>query len=130
MSWLGLLSLVCLVWGEEPADIGFGMGDDHHNFKVQPGKGFKVKIADYKSTGYAWFLEKLSPGVNMVSNRTGGGDDEPPFILCEMSTSDGFRRGNVTWVHVHPWQLDDPTADREYAVLELRASEGEDTLLI
>eukprot|EP00931_Biecheleriopsis_adriatica_P059668 TRINITY_DN35743_c0_g1_i1.p1 TRINITY_DN35743_c0_g1~~TRINITY_DN35743_c0_g1_i1.p1 ORF type:complete len:157 (+),score=37.08 TRINITY_DN35743_c0_g1_i1:60-473(+) len=115
----------------EPADVGFQMGEEEHSFNVKPGEKFKVKIADFRSTGYAWYLDRLASGTAMLKNSTGGGDDEPPFILCEMSTSKDFAGGNISWVHVKPWELDDPNADRGYAVLRLKVKHlSQDAVLV
>eukprot|EP00932_Pfiesteria_piscicida_P012945 SRR837773.24402.p3 GENE.SRR837773.24402~~SRR837773.24402.p3 ORF type:complete len:142 (-),score=48.83 SRR837773.24402:62-445(-) len=100
---LAAAAVAALGAGPVPADVTFAMGDGAHDVTVKPGGAFKVKLVDFRSTGFVWRSESLAPGLTMLQNTTGGGDDEPPFILCDMSASADFKGGDAVWMHVKPW---------------------------
>jgi predicted secreted protein len=104
------------------ADVGFESGGSEQvkDLRVAHGQTFTVKIKDLTSTGYHWYLEDLPEHIEMLRNSTGGGNDEPPFILCEMSVDAEFAgSATVTWLHVKPWEIRDPKAFRGHAKLRL-----------
>eukprot|EP00421_Protoceratium_reticulatum_P062873 CAMPEP_0168425296 /NCGR_PEP_ID=MMETSP0228-20121227/35253_1 /TAXON_ID=133427 /ORGANISM="Protoceratium reticulatum, Strain CCCM 535 (=CCMP 1889)" /LENGTH=136 /DNA_ID=CAMNT_0008439289 /DNA_START=25 /DNA_END=435 /DNA_ORIENTATION=- len=109
-------ALASVAWAVVPADVTFAMSENEKKESVHPGSHFTVKLADFRSTGFVWRLESLPAGISMVSNKTGGGSDEPPFILCNMKASTTFARGDAKWLHYKPW---DP-AENSTAVLHLK----------
>mmetsp|Transcript_52313 Transcript_52313/g.117805 ORF Transcript_52313/g.117805 Transcript_52313/m.117805 type:complete len:136 (+) Transcript_52313:94-501(+) len=114
-----------------PANVSFTMdGPSVQSLKVHAGDQFSVKLADFMSTGYSWFFEAQPTGATMLSNTTGGGDDEPPFILCKFATTKSLAGGDLSWVHVHPWERKDPKADKGHAVVHLEVQKGADNVLV
>eukprot|EP00929_Paragymnodinium_shiwhaense_P047733 TRINITY_DN24202_c0_g1_i1.p2 TRINITY_DN24202_c0_g1~~TRINITY_DN24202_c0_g1_i1.p2 ORF type:complete len:142 (+),score=42.44 TRINITY_DN24202_c0_g1_i1:97-522(+) len=131
-SCLLLASWAAAYAAADPAspDVSFTLNEDEQKFEVKPGGNggnFTVKIKDMRSTGYQWFLDVISADITMLSNHTGGGQTEPPFILCTLQVSDSFKSGDVSWVHVKPWQMHDQNADRGHAILHVSTAGSAET---
>mmetsp|Transcript_5303 Transcript_5303/g.10548 ORF Transcript_5303/g.10548 Transcript_5303/m.10548 type:complete len:132 (+) Transcript_5303:69-464(+) len=131
MAWKYLAPLlVAMAWAQVPADVGFGLGDTEKTVEVQPGGNFTVKINDMRSTGYMWSLKSLPAGISMNSNSTGGGTDEPPFIMCKLTAAKDFKKGDVIWEHAKPWEMDNPKALKFYATLHVTEASNLDAVLV
>uniref|UniRef100_A0A7S1WJR5 Proteinase inhibitor I42 chagasin domain-containing protein n=1 Tax=Alexandrium catenella TaxID=2925 RepID=A0A7S1WJR5_ALECA len=114
-----------------PANVTFDMDAHEASLKVKAGDNFTVKIEDMISTGYNWYSTPMPNGILMTSNRSGGGDDEPPFVMCNLTVLESFTGGvNVTWLHARPWELGNPKAEFGYAKLSLTKAAAYDMPLL
>ena len=87
---------------------------------VESGQDFIVQLSDFTSTGYRWFFDEISDEsvVKYNGNKTGGGVTSPPYMNVSFTASNPGS-AECSMVHVKPWMMRDPTADRGYARLKL-----------
>merc|ERR1712039_492632 len=94
---------------------------------VTPGERFRVQIPDLTSTGYSWFFNGTKPAdLAMIEGKNGedqmvhgGGLTGPPYVNATFNAGTKAGKGEISFVHVKPWERKNPDADTGSAVLTL-----------
>eukprot|EP00746_Dinoflagellata_sp_MGD_P019694 gnl/MRDRNA2_/MRDRNA2_145796_c0_seq1.p1 gnl/MRDRNA2_/MRDRNA2_145796_c0~~gnl/MRDRNA2_/MRDRNA2_145796_c0_seq1.p1 ORF type:complete len:130 (+),score=19.16 gnl/MRDRNA2_/MRDRNA2_145796_c0_seq1:71-460(+) len=129
MSVIALVLIGSAFAAEMPSVYFPELGGGNKSLTVEAGVDFVVKLTDYRSTGYNWYQSSISPEslATVVSNVTGGGDTEPPYL--NVTYKSGTGEGQIKLLHVKEWEKDDPQADRSYATVHLTVQSSGDIVV-
>merc|ERR1719163_1736252 len=81
---------------------------------------FHIKLADFETTGYQWFLQSYPEElVTPLGNETGGGVTEPPFLMVKFKATGKVGSGKVSLVHMKPWEHDPADQGHAYVAFSM-----------